>query len=129
MIGLNPSIADQWQDDNTVRREKRFAADWEYGALIKTNVFGLVSTDRMKLYDVEDPVGPGNTVGFLQDKMSQCQVVVAAWGAEAMKVDSERVEEVLHGFPQLHCLRLNDDGSPEHPLYLPKTLNPVPYNF
>lgn len=129
MIGLNPSVADEWRDDNTVRREKCYAKDWGFGGLVKANMYAYISTDREVLYHVEDPIGPRNTVDFMLEKFSQCPKVVACWGVDAAKVNPERVEKVLHGFPHLYCLGTNGDNSPKHPLYLPKELTPVPYNF
>lgn len=44
-IGLNPSTADETQDDPTVRRCIRYAQSWGYGALYMTNIFAFRATD------------------------------------------------------------------------------------
>jgi hypothetical protein len=38
-IGLNPSTADEKQDDPTIRRCIGFAKAWGYGAMCMTNIF------------------------------------------------------------------------------------------
>jgi hypothetical protein len=53
-IGLNPSIADETQLDATLRRIRAFSAAWGYNGFIKTNLFGLVSTDPDQLYTIHD---------------------------------------------------------------------------
>lgn len=128
VIGLNPSVADQWQDDHTIRRCKGFSRSFGGGGLIMLNIFAFVSTDRSVLTKIQDPVGPGNTLEFLKHKSGE-SMIVAAWGKDAAKVNPGRVKEVVQGIPKLYCLRLNADGSPEHPSRLPSALKPIEFNF
>ena len=46
-IGLNPSTADEIQDDPTIRRCIRYSMDWGYGGYIMGNIFGYRSTDPL----------------------------------------------------------------------------------
>ena len=48
-IGLNPSTANQIDDDPTIRRVKRFANDWGYGTVYMMNCFAYVSSDPKRL--------------------------------------------------------------------------------
>lgn len=41
-IGLNPSIADESEDDPTIRRCINFAKDWGYGGILMTNLLSFV---------------------------------------------------------------------------------------
>jgi hypothetical protein len=53
-IGLNPSTADERQDDPTIRRCIRFARDWGHGGLVMANVFPFRSTQPKGLLDADD---------------------------------------------------------------------------
>lgn len=125
-IGLNPSTADETKDDPTIRRCIAFAKSWGYGALCMTNLFAWRDTLPKNMKKALDPIGPDNDQWLLK-VAHQAGVVVAAWGKDgshlyrAVKVKRLMAENGI----TLHCLRTNGDGSPEHPLYLPKDLKPV----
>ena len=44
-IGLNPSTADEVNDDPTVKRCVNFAQEWGYGGLCMANLFAFMATD------------------------------------------------------------------------------------
>src|SRR5689334_10316767 len=48
-IMLNPSTADDWKDDSTIRRCIGFARTWGFGALEVVNLFAYRATDSRKL--------------------------------------------------------------------------------
>ena len=123
-IGLNPSTADETNDDPTVRRCIAYAKAWGYSALCMTNIFAFRATDPkdMMLAHLIDPVGPENDAWLLA-MANDAALVVAAWGVHGSFQD--RGGYVRRFLPKLHCLRLTKDGHPGHPLYLPKTLRPV----
>ena len=52
-IGLNPSTADETNDDPTIRRCIGYARDWGYGGLCMTNLFAFRATlpKNMKAVD------------------------------------------------------------------------------
>lgn len=123
-VGLNPSTADETKDDATIRRCIGFAKAWGYSALCMTNLFAFRATKPKDMKAAADPVGPDNDkhLGRLAQRAG---VVVAAWGADGTY--RGRNTEVLAMLDQtLHCLSLTKDGHPGHPLYLKKTLVPVP---
>ena len=124
-VGLNPSTADASVDDPTIRRCKGFARDWGYGGLVMLNLYAFVTSFPGRLALADDPVGPENDE-HLRARAASAGIVIAAWGA--FKQTGARVSAVLELVGgELHCLRLNRDGSPMHPLYVPKTARPVPY--
>ena len=49
VIGLNPSTADETQDDPTIRRCVGFARQWGYGGLYMLNLFAYRATDPSEL--------------------------------------------------------------------------------
>lgn len=120
IIGLNPSTADERQDDPTIRRCIGFARTWGYGGLAMTNLFGLRSTDPRVLYAVEDPVGPDNDF-YLVDTARRAGLVVAAWGNHgSLHGRSGQVVRLLaEAGIALHCFGRTMTNEPRHPLYLP----------
>jgi len=125
-IMLNPSTADEATNDPTVERCERRARAWGYGGLIVVNLFAMRSTDPKALYAEADPVGPKNMVAIQQAAIDSA-IVVAAWGTHgALHGQGEQVAARLRrDFPdKARALRVNKDGSPAHPLYLPYTLGP-----
>jgi hypothetical protein len=114
-VGLNPSTADELQDDPTVRRCVGFTRKWNFGGLILVNLFAYRSTDPVGLLEADDPVGPGNDKYILASaRAAKC--VVLAWGTKGCLLD--RDQHVLSLLPGAHCLGVTKDGHPRHPLYL-----------
>ena len=122
---LNPSTADEHRLDPTCARARDYAERWGYGALIVTNVFGFRSTNPLLLRKEKDPVGPGNDAAIVR-AASESALVVCAWGNHGVFLG--RSAEVLDKLKAknicLHALRVNANGEPAHPLYLPGALTP-----
>lgn len=129
VIGLNPSTADETQDDPTVRRCLDFARRLGHGGLVMTNLFAYRATDPRALRAQLDPIGPDNDDELLNAAQT-AGAVIAAWGRHgALRARGQRVLRLLcreHGHTVL-CLGENYDGSPKHPLYLAASTLPVPY--
>lgn len=123
-IGLNPSTADETNDDPTIRRCISYAKAWGYGGLLMANAFAYRATDPRVMMAATDPVGKLNDI-HIRTFADHAGVVVAAWGAHGAY--RERDAQVRALVPSLHYLRLTKDGHPGHPLYLPKTLTPQPW--
>lgn len=121
-IGLNPSTADETNDDPTVRRCIRYAQAWGFDGLCMTNIFAYRATLPADMKVIDDPVGPDNDRA-LCDLAKGAAIVVAAWGTHGAHVDRHNAVRAM--LPSLHYLRLTKDGYPGHPLYLPKTLKPI----
>jgi hypothetical protein len=130
VIGLNPSTADEKQDDPTIRRCIDFAQRWEFSGLIMLNLFAYRSTDPLGLRGVADPVGPDNDA--VLRSITRDRRVLCAWGA-ATKVSklvhgpNGRARAVLEQLAtrDLVCLRRTKAGHPEHPLYVPGNTQPI----
>jgi hypothetical protein len=122
-IGLNPSTADENNDDNTSRVCINYAKRWDYGGLLIGNLFGYRSRDKEALRQVPDPVGPENDV-WLRKLQSEADLVVCAWTkAGAFMGRSQRVLSLLK---EPYCLIQLRDGYPGHPLYKRADLKPTP---
>lgn len=125
-VMLNPSTADAFQVDPTVRRCLGFAQDWGSGGLLVLNAFGLRSTNPAALYGHLDPVGPWNDHVILAalDQYQPAQVI-AGWGAHAAKVGKPSKVRPVSGWhsraesmsvllgDRLLALTVNKDGSPK----------------
>ena len=123
---LNPSTADEFKLDPSCTRARRYAEAWGYGGLIVTNVFGFRSTDPGKLRTTPDPVGPGNDAAIVR-AAKEAEIVVCAWGNHGAFLErSARIKALLRK-SRLHALRVNANGEPAPPLYLPGTLRPCPW--
>jgi hypothetical protein len=126
--GLNPSTADETQDDPTIRRELGYAKAWGYGKLVKVNAYGFRSTDPKGLWTVDDPRGPDN---FAWIKMRAFELgregglFVAGWGNNIRERDAFELRRMLRfEGVKVHALKLTKQGNPSHPLYLRADLKP-----
>ncbi len=119
-IGLNPSTADEILDDPTIRRCIGYAHDWGYAELYMANIFAFRAILPKDMKAADDPIGPDNDQALV-DMASLAGVIVAAWGNNgAYQGHGEAVRKMI---PNLSYLKLTKNGSPAHPLYLPKGLN------
>ena len=57
---MNPSTACPTHGDPTLRRTGTFARAWSYGGQLVGNVHAYRATDKRRLLEVEDPIGPKN---------------------------------------------------------------------
>ena len=121
-IGLNPSTADETNDDPTLRRCIDFAKSWNYGGVCIVNLFAYCATRPEDMKKAADPVGPEND-NWINQLASNAGVVIAAWGNEG---DFEgRPAQIREMLPNMKCLKMNKGGEPAHPLYQPKSAMPV----
>lgn len=120
-IGVNPSTADETQDDPTIRREIDFAKREGFGGILKLNLYAFRATDPKDLWKADkkgvDIIGGSrNWIDALKGYANQfgCRMVIAAWGRHGKK----RGPSVIDQWPDMKCFGLNGDGTPKHPLYL-----------
>ena len=125
-IGLNPSIADENIDDSTITRCINFAKDWGYGTLLMANLFAFRSTYPKEIYLIDDPIGKDND-HYILECVKQSDLIIACWGNNGTYMDREKIIKEL--VPNLYCLQKNKNGTPHHPLRLPRDINPIPFNF
>lgn len=125
-IMLNPSTADEDENDPTIRRCINYAKDWGYGTLEVVNLFALRATDPSELQDHTAPIGGANDV-HLRKVCDEAEIVVGAWGANgSLHGRGREVAEMLD--VQLHALDTTKDGHPVHPLYQPADADPTAWD-
>jgi hypothetical protein len=122
---MNPSVACTEYSDPTLRRTGQFARAWGYGGQLVGNVHAYRATNKNRLLEVDDPVGPDND-GMILEMAAEAERVVLAYGQppKALRHRGEALVHLLRHHPDLCHLRLAQDGTPVHPLYLPATLRP-----
>ena len=139
-ILLNPSTADAINNDATVERQKRRVISWredglEFGSIEVVNAFALRYKNPVSLYlPGVDPVGPDNdeAIRIAADvAIKSFGLIVCGWGTHARNIGRRHDEllellspELLSPAKTLYALKLNLDGTPQHPLYLPYGLLP-----
>lgn len=123
-VGLNPSTADETEDDPTIRRCVRFAKDWGYAGLVMVNLFAWRATDPMDMRGVKDAIGTKNNE-YLLLAQRECHKMVAAWGGNGDWLGRDK--EVVSLLRNLDCLDWTKMGAPKHPLYIPADMSLKPY--
>jgi hypothetical protein len=134
-IMLNPSTADAFFDDPTIRKCRGFARRWECGTLRVINLFAVRATDPAAVRLAHDPVGPENmnwvnlVVSASVAEPHRLGPVVCAWGINGTFMDQD-----VSMFSQLNCLGIlpaalgvTTHGHPRHPLYVPYSAKLMPY--
>ena len=125
---MNPSVACTDYSDPTLRKTGQFARAWGYGGQLVGNVHAYRATDKARLLEVADPIGPKNNQMILE-LASEAKTVVLAYGQppKTLRARGGEVVALLRHHPGLCHIRLAQDGTPVHPLYLPSTLRPKPH--
>jgi hypothetical protein len=129
-VGINPSTADEKDDDATIRKCVGFAKRWGFGALDMVNLFAWRDRNQRGLLSTPDPVGPLNDATLLET-FGFAKRIVFAWGpgkgAAVSKLITRRLvsdgwiaaEVALTTRCEIGRLNQTKDGSPGHPLMLP----------
>lgn len=127
-VMLNPSTANEIQNDPTVERCERRARTLGFGAFQVTNIFAWRDTDPRKMRAAQNPVGPDNDSVLLQGA-EWADRIIAAWGTHGAHMGrGAKVAQMLAqtGVDLAH-LGLSKAGHPKHPLYLPYAQQPEPW--
>lgn len=130
-IGVNPSTADEKEDDPTIRREIEFAKREGFGGMLKLNLYAFRATEPAVMWKAQrtgvDIIGGdrNHAVNLRGYALSfGCPVIVAAWGRHGKK----RGPQVARDWPGMKCFGKNGDGTPKHPLYLKADTEIVEYD-
>ena len=116
-VMLNPSTADAYADDPTIKRCMGFALRDGYDEICVMNLFAGRATKPDDLFSMADPEGPYNSEHWKALKVSSAKII-CAWGADKRATaQSKKFLDAMRG-RELHCLGLSKAGSPKHPLYL-----------
>ena len=123
-VMLNPSTADDANDDPTIRRCVGFAKAWGHASLIVVNTNPMRSTNPRRTPEPNEFDLLENDE-YLRRAVFTADRVVCAWGSHVRTDLRERALYVLRDEGRdLHHLGLTKRGEPRHPLYLPGNLTP-----
>lgn len=125
-VMLNPSTADAFEDDPTIRRCISFGKRENFDMIHVANLYAGRATRPDDLFAMEDPEGPENRRVWEKLKSSSA-TIVCAWGAERRAVkQGEDFIEAMRG-KDLFCLGMTKEGHPRHPLYLKRDAQIEPF--
>ena len=134
-IMLNPSTADHRRNDPTITACVSFAKRWGFPGMAVVNVCALRATNPAELYRHLAPIdlelGKWNDY-WIQSAVESADLVVCAWGNHAAKLHREHhVRRIIYRAGVTPTvLRINQaTGAPAHPLYLPRTLDPIQWPY
>lgn len=123
-VALNPSTADERDDDPTIRRCRGYARAWGASGFMVANLFAFRATRPVDLLSALEPVGKDND-SWLQLASLVSATTVACWGNHGRHLD--RSACVLRLLKPVTVLKVNRTGEPCHPLYLPQGLKPIAF--
>jgi hypothetical protein len=129
-IMLNPSTADENENDPTIRKCMGYAARWGFRHVIVVNLFAYRATqpDDLKIAVKRgaDIIGRENW-WYTRKAVDQSQWVVCGWGNHGKILNrGKEVHGLLAGRGiMLRTLKLTGPGQPWHPLYLKWDIKPA----
>lgn len=131
---LNPSTANEVDNDPTIERCQRRAISMGYGTMIIVNLFPFRMTDSTLLNTVDNLLGDVHEANSsILRAVEMSKSTVCGWGKHPLAVPRAKSVMSLLTAANLQnkvmCLQLNADGSPQHPLYIAYAKQPVPFLF
>lgn len=129
---LNPSTADEFNNDPTVTRCQRRAKMMGYGGMIVINLFSFRSTNPKALLDHDYTflIGPKGTNAIIKT-LDIVSDVICGWGklGKLRRRGSFVLNMMRRSGKNVMVLKYNKDMSPAHPLYIGYDVKPIPIDF
>ena len=119
-IMLNPSLADDKNDDPTIRRLINFTKKFNYGGFLVGNIFTKITPNPKEL-DKSKGMSDKNFEELIK-LINKVDQIVYAWGSS---IEEPQLLKKLVLSPK--CFGKNVNGTPKHPLYLPKDSKLIAY--
>ncbi|HWL13108.1 MAG TPA: DUF1643 domain-containing protein [Ureibacillus sp.] len=128
-IMLNPSLADDIEDDQTTKRCINFSKKFGYGSLEIVNLFAYITSQPSELRDLDktEAIGREN-YKYIVRALNNAEKIIVAWGENGTIHQRHKEVEELIGSYDIDCLGpLTRDGHPRHPLYLSNDVELLPF--
>lgn len=122
VIGLNPSTANDEEDDRTIGFVTRILNNNNYGGLFMVNLYTMITPYPKDL--VRDD-NREHAIKIWQVSMEYCTDAVFAWGR--FKIHDGRDEQAKIMYPNALCFGHLMHGEPHHPMYLPNNTKLIRY--
>lgn len=110
-IGLNPSTANELENDPTLTRCVNYAKSWGYGGVFMANLFAIKDTDSNQMITRENPIGKNNDL-WLSKLYNMVDKTICIWGDKGRHLN--RSNDIKNILPKLYYLKLNISGEPSH---------------
>ncbi len=128
--GLNPSTANENENDPTVKRWIQFAQAWGYGGFYATNIYPFITPHPEELVTPDCFHKANYPAIWMAAGLSA--ISVPCWGDGIKRVDgglkvANHVLETYLTDPM--CFGLTQSGNPKHPLYLNGNTKLVEYQI
>lgn len=111
-IMLNPSFADDKDDDPTIRRLINFTKKFNSGGFLVGNIFTTITPNPKEL-DKSKGMSDKNFEELIK-LINKVDQIVYAWGSS---IEEPQLLKKLVLSPK--CFGKNVNGTPKHPLYVP----------
>lgn len=132
-VGLNPSTADDKNNDPTINKVIKVARHNGYGGVYMINCFPIVSADPAVLPGYIDNGGAEsnstreNNWWHIEEVAGLCKDIVFAWGNFEIVAKSGVGNRLKAKYPRAMALHINKNGSPKHPLYCLDVTQLIPF--
>lgn len=122
-ICLNPSTADERENDKTTKRVINFSTSFGYGGVVLVNLFAVCTKSPKIMLNHPKPIGEDNDK-WIQKYANELPAIFCGWGTKGGH--QCRDQDVLRVLPaeKLWCLAITKDGYPGHPLYIKGSNSP-----
>jgi hypothetical protein len=123
-VMLNPSTADETNDDPTIRRVQHFTAREGLSGFTVVNLFARRATDPKVLTGAAADIGEAYENGdfetdeVIHEEAWRASLIICAWGAHPVAVARGKFVLELLGAGSKWCLGKTKSGAPRHPLYV-----------
>lgn len=132
-VMLNPSDADDVDNDPTVRKCIGFARRLGFGSIEIVNLYAFRTPfpetllEKLRKHGIDYVVGPQNDARIV-DACTRAKTVMAAWGSQSfIEGRARHVSDLLRAHhPNVLCLGRTKDGHPRHPSRLGYATVPQP---
>ena len=120
-ILLNPSNADDKNDDNTVKKLIGFTKKFEFGGFYLGNLYSLITTNPSPSKFINNEA---RNIKHIQIMKKKCKKIIIGWGNLGTYPNW-----LLDNIGETMCLGINKNGTPKHPLYLSYKTHLINYHL